>query len=570
MSRGDWEAAEIAFNEALDENPHEPEANLGLAQMALQAGYPEDVHGFTRMLQQPDERAAKLEYAALRKLGRKDEGLQDALAFLTEHAGSSEFRFRVGCDLLSDDQYAAALVLFRKGRELQSEDSNMAGGEAAAYFGLGRIEDCRKAVEKRVRLLPKDQKVFAHWVSLHAGKTSVNSASFFSMSREWDRRFGNPRSSGSVPFTSKPANRKLRVGFVSSTFRHHANCQFLLPLLEALDREAFLIHAYHDGAHEDDVTLRCREAVDRFRRIHGMPAHHVANTIRSDEIDVLFDINAHFDDGRLEIFAQNAAPVQVHYLGGVGTTGMRSMHWRLADDLTEPPNFADADIGTEQIFRIEGGIHAFRPLRDTAEPDDLPNIRNGFLTFGCLNALSKIEDPVLELWARCLQAVPHSRLRLIKQSFRHEANRDDFSRRAKKLGIDPSRLELKSAEISSFDDLSVYHGIDVALDTFAYNGITTTCEALWMGVPVVSLQGNRFVSREAGAILQRIAHPEWVARTPEKYVQIVQSLAENPLKLATIRELLREEFKRSPVADAQRLASEFRRFLLQFTEYTNS
>lgn len=558
IARQDWEAAEIAFGEALDHDPHDAEANLGMAQMAIHAGYPEDVHAFTNMARPKDIRMAQLEFAASLALGKPDKALGDAMEFLNGSNETGEFRFRIGNSLLADERYADALTIFRKGREAEPGNHLMTGGEAAAYFGLGRMGECRRAVEHRMRLLPDDPLVFSQWIGLHAGKPSVDQAGSLAMAVEWDRRFGGaPAERPHV----RAEDGRLRVGFVSTTFRHHANCQFLLPLLEAIDRKRFALFAYHDGSHEDDITQRCRAAVDVFRSIHGMPEWKAVEIIRADRIDVLVDINTHFDNARLRLFTHRPAPIQVHYLGGVGTTGLKCMDWRLADELTEPSDRPDSESGTEKIFRMEGGIHAFRPLREAAAPDDLPMLRNGFVTFGCLNALPKMEDEVLELWARCLEAVPGSRLRLVKQLFRHEANRADFSRRAAKRGIDPARLDLVSAEISAFDDLSIYHGIDIALDTFAYNGITTTCEALWMGVPVVNLRGNRFVAREAAAILTRIGRSEWIAGSHDEYVEIIRSLARDPAFLGPIRTSLRNDFMNSPVHDATRLAKQFGRFL---------
>jgi protein O-GlcNAc transferase len=563
LERGDWESAELAFLEALSLNPRALEANLGMARMALEAGYPEDVADFVKAAGVADPRLAELGYSALLALEEQELAFSEATKFLTIYPEAPAFRVRVGSDLLSDARYVEALEVFHEGGRREPGNHLMAGGEAAACQMLGRMDECRRAVERRLRLLPDDPIVFSHWIALHAGKSSVDAGHLLALGQEWDHRFGQaPAVFHGVPVGIRVSceNERLRVGFVSTTFRHHANCQFLLPLLESLDRKSLAVFAYHDGSQADDVTERCRAAVDGFREIHGISEMKAAEMIRADRIDVLIDINAHFDDARMRLFAFRTAPVQVHYLGGVATTGLRSMDWRLADDLNEPEGEAE-EAGTEAIHRIEGGIHAFRPLRATAHPDPLPMVANGFITFGCLNSLTKMEDPVLELWGRCLEAVPGSRLRLVKQSFRREANRMDFSNRAQRLGIDPGGLELLPGNTASFDDLSVYHGIDIALDTFPYNGITTTCEALWMGVPVVTLRGNRFVSREAAGILSRCGHPEWIAETPDELIAILRSLTSDPIRLSAIRRELREGFTRSPVHDAERLARGLESFL---------
>lgn len=564
LEKANWEEAELSFTEALEQNPRDLEANIGMARMALHAGYPEDVHGFITMPEAKDPRLGDLEYTALRVQGKTDEAFGRAIEVLSTLPEASGFRVRVGSDLLAADRHVEALEVFREGASIDPSNHLMAGGEGAACQMLGRMEECRSAVERRLRLLPDDPIVFSQWFALHVGKPSASAASLLAMGREWDRRFAGDRERPGKKLPSQRvtgSHEKLRVGFVSSTFRHHANCQFLLPLLEALDHDRLEVFAYHDGSHTDNVTDRCRVAVNMFRSIHGMSEAKAVQRIREDRIDVLIDINAHFDDARMRLFAYRAAPFQVHYLGGGSTTGLRCMDWRLADDLNEPPGENEEEIGTERIFRMEGGIHSFRPLRATAPPGPLPMSENGFVTFGCLNSLTKMEDPVLRLWARCLDSVPDSRLRLIKQAFRHEANRGDFSERAARLGIDPARLDLLAGEVPAFDDLSVYHGIDIALDTFPYNGITTTCEALWMGVPVVTLAGDRFVAREAAGIVTRCGHPEWVASTPEEYIEKVRSLSSDPLGLAGIRLNLRTDFQQSPLHDPSRLAGEMHQFL---------
>jgi len=562
LDQGDWETAELSFTEILEQNPRDVEANFGMARLALAAGFPEDVQGFTRLPGISDPRLADAEYSALRLLGKPDEAISHALTFLRTTPDAAPFRLRVGTDLLAEHRYAEAIPLFREGGQRDPSDHKMAGGEAAACMSLGRMDETRAAVQRRLKLLPHDPLVFSHWFALHSGVPSATAADLLALGLEWDDRFGKNPDAFQHPALPDIEGTKPRIGFLSSTFHHHANCQFLLPLLEALDRTRFELFAYHDGPGSDDVTALCEKAVDRFRKLHGMPERKAAATIHGDGIDLLIDINAHYDNARPRILTYRPAPVQVHYLGGTTTTGMRSVDWRIADDLNEPLGQDESQIGTERIHRIAGGIHSYRPLRATAAPDSLPALRNGYVTLGCLNSLTKMEDEVLRLWGRCLEAIPEARLRLVKQWFRHEPNRADFTTRAATFGIDPARLELIPGETGSYDDLSVYHGIDIALDTFAYNGITTICEALWMGVPVVTLRGERFVSREASGILTRTGHPEWVAETPDEYVEILRPLAADREKLAATRATLRSDFSNSSVHDPVRLAREMERFFL--------
>ncbi len=379
----------------------------------------------------------------------------------------------------------------------------------------------------------------------------------------WDRRFGRNPEAGLKGFGKRKSGGKIRVGFISPTFHHHANCEFLLPLLEAMDGERFELFAYHDGATDDGVTARCRAAVGHFRNINRLPEKKCAEIIRRDRIDVLIDINGHFDNSRLRILAHRPARVQVHYLGGTGSTGARFIDWRISDDLIEPENSLGGDTGNEKIHRISGGMHVYHPLAKTVDPDESPFQKNGYITFGSLNSQMKMEPPVLRLWARCLKAVPGSRLRIVKEIFSEAGVRDDFMERAVAEGMPEEQLDLvPGAGISSYNDLSVYHGIDISLDTFPYNGITTTCQSLWMGVPVVALRGDRFVSREAAAIISRVGFHQWVAAGQDEYVEIAKGLSAQPEVLASLRKDLRVRFQNSPLHDADRLARAFEDFLI--------
>jgi tetratricopeptide (TPR) repeat protein len=566
LDRGDWEAAELSFTRALQANPLDLGSNIGMARLALAADYPEDVLNFTRIPGHGSTQLADLEYSALRRLGRHDEAFLSKEKFLENYPEKRVFRISLGSELLAEGRAAEAQEVFREGSKRDPLDHLMVGGEAATYWELGRMDECRRTVEKRLRLLPDDPIVFSQWIAIHAGDKSTSARDLFELGKEWDQRFGTP----TISFQDVTAEarvtaggEKIRVGFVSSTFRHHANCQFLLPLLGALNRENFMLFAYHDGGRCDEVTGRCKSAVDTFRSIHGMPEKKAAELIRNDRIDILVDINSYFDDARIRIFTYRPAPVQVHYLGGVSTTGLRCMDWRIADNLNEPASQIDEEIGTERVYRIAGGIHSFHPLRPTADVNPLPLNSNGFVTFGCLSALHKIEDHVLKLWASCMEATPGSRLRLVKQIFRHQANRVAFSHRASLHGIDTNRLDLVPGKSSQFDDLSVYHDIDIALDTFPYSGITTTCEALWMGVPVVTFYGNRFVAREGAAILERVGHPEWIIEDEEEgYIDTVRCLASDADTLALIRRGLRKDFQHSTLHDPERLAKELEKFFV--------
>lgn len=497
-----------------------------------------------------------------------------ALAGLGEHAAAEEVlrkswragdvrgAGRLGQLFLTESKWVDARALYEEALESHPKLPVLLSGVATACQMLGRMDGVRAAMGKWVELEPRNPQVFSQWITVHAGDESMDAAALLAQASMWEGRFGappDPLPPFSAPVVSE--ERPIRVGFVSPTFRRHANCNFLLPLLEALGRrEDVEVFAYHDNTREDAVTERCRRAVKQWKSTAALSPREAAATIRADGIDVLIDTVGHFDDGRLSVFAYRPARCQVHYLGGFASTGLTSMDWRLADEITEPVNQPGGEVGTERVYRIPGGIHAYRPLAKAAAPNDPPCLRNGYVTFGCLNALTKMESGVFRLWGEVLTAVPGARLRIVKSMFSRESSRKDFAERAAVHGIDPERLELLEPGKGEFEDLSVYHGIDIALDTMPYNGVTTTCEALWMGVPVATLLGQRFLAREAAAIIRRVGHPEWVAASRDEYVAIARKLAGEPETLQAIRSSLREDVRKSPVGDSERLAREFAAF----------
>ena len=554
LAKRDWEVAEIEFQKALDVDPSNTEANYGMATMALEAGYPEDaIDLLANASQSTDQRIRSVKVAAIKHL-------TDASLLRLSKSGDLDASMQLGSKYVASSRWLDVKNLFEEVVKHSPDSAVIHGFLATAYLQLGRMEECRAAMKNRVRLMPDDPVILSQWIGLHSGKADLSAEEFLGLSRAWDQRFGQASSPlANVRPTHASAAGKIRVGFVSATFHHHANCQFLLPLLEAMNRELFQIFAYHDGSANDEITARCRSAAHTFRNVRHLTDRQAAELIRKDEIDVLVDINGHFDNSRLTIFTYRPAPVQVHYLGGTASTGVQCIDWRISDELIEPSKLPE--IGTERIHRITGGIHSFHPLVRTTEPDDLPCLRNGYITFGSLNSQMKIEPQVLRLWGQCLEAVPKSRLRLVKEIFADTGVRSDFTKRAGAAGIPESRLELiPGMSPASYDDLSVYHGIDIALDTFPYNGITTTCQALWMGIPVVTLWGDRFVSREAAAIISRVGYPEWTADTQDDYVEIAKQLAADSSQLITLRRELRQCLIDSPLHDSARLAREMEKF----------
>jgi predicted O-linked N-acetylglucosamine transferase (SPINDLY family) len=261
------------------------------------------------------------------------------------------------------------------------------------------------------------------------------------------------------------------------------------------------------------------------------------------------DLAGHTRGNRLPLFALKPAPVQVTWLGYPNTTGLREMDYRLTDAWADPPGVSD-ELHTESLVRLPHGFLCYKPLDDAPDVAAVPAIANGHVTFGCFNNSAKVNEKVLDAWCGILNDLPESRLLLKSRQLHgqglHERFRDAFARR----GVDPDRVEMLGRVNSTIEHLALYGRVDIALDTFPYNGTTTTCEALWMGVPVVALAGDRHAGRVGVSLLRGVGLDELVAASPEEYRRLATELAGDRDRLEAYRSTLRTRMQKAPLTDA--------------------
>jgi protein O-GlcNAc transferase len=392
---------------------------------------------------------------------------------------------------------------------------------------------------------------------------SVTPAAVAAQHRAYGRRHPEPEGPG--PRTEPDPERKLRVAFVSPDLKHHSVAYFLEPLLGAYDRAWFEFYAYSDVTRPDAVSERMQAKVDRWRPIHSLGDADVARLIRADRIDILIDLAGHTARNRMSLFAQPAAPVQMSYLGYPNTTGLETMHWRLTDAWADPPGTTEA-LHSEELLRLPGGFLCFRPHEAAGAglaPAAPPARTGGGVTFGSFNLQAKISPTVIDLWGAILEQVPGSRLCLKGPGFADPATRALFERRLGASRLRGQAVELLAHLPEQRDHLAVYGQLDIALDTFPYGGTTTTCEALWMGVPVVTLAGRAHASRVGASLLGRLELTELVARSPAEYVAIAVGLARAPTRLAALRASMRERMIASGLTNAASHARAFEQALRQ-------
>ncbi len=370
--------------------------------------------------------------------------------------------------------------------------------------------------------------------------------------REWDLRFGG-RTRNAAVVRRRPGPR-LRLGLVSPDFRAHSVSFFLLPLLRALDRSRFEVTCYSNVRNPDRVTEQFREVAERWRDIARARDSEVAAWVAEDGIDVLVDLAGHTSDNRLPLFTSRVAPVQVTYLGYPNTTGLTSMDARIVDRITDPEGAESHAV--ERLVRLDRCFLTYEPdaWPPVAPP---PCLARGGISFGSFNNVAKLNPRVADLWARILRAVPGSRLVLKHDVTGLVSVQERIRGWFKERGVDPGRIVFLDRAPGLVPHLETYREVDIALDTFPYNGTTTTCEALWMGVPVVTLTGERHAARVGTSLLHAAGFVAGIARDPDDYVATAVQLAGLPQLLEHLRWRLRHELVASPLMDAAGLARAF-------------
>jgi protein O-GlcNAc transferase len=440
--------------------------------------------------------------------------------------------------LASDPSLTQALV----GRSLAWQQSYQMEAAAAGYAeALARDPGHHEARSARLLTLNyldnrSREEVFADHVAF--GQAAVQ-----------------PKGSTSAPFPLDPSKQKLRIAFLSPDLRAHSVAYFLEPLLQHLDRERFEIVLYHDHFQVDAMSERLRGHASLWRNFVGLPHGIVEQQIRADAPDILIDLAGHTGWNRLPVLARRVAPVQISYLGYPNTTGLSTIDFRFVDAITDPDE-DDQRFHTERLVRFAPTAWAYSP--PSAAPEVALDRPSGQpITFGSFNNFAKVSRSTLALWSRILAAVPNSRILLKGHGLHQSEIASTLLPRLKAHAIDPVRIDLLGRTPNIAGHLALYARMDVALDPFPYHGTTTTCEALWMGVPVVTLAGDRHAARVGASLLTAASHPEWIARTPDEYVAIASALASDREQLSHLRRTLRDDLRRGPLLDHAGQAQRF-------------
>ncbi len=373
------------------------------------------------------------------------------------------------------------------------------------------------------------------------------------MHEQWGERFADVyQHSWPVHKNEKDPERRLKVGFISEDFRHHPVGFYLISVFEHLDPEQFETYCYYLKAQEDDITQRFKDASAHFVDAKKMSDVTLTKRIQKDEIDILLDLSGHTSGNRLLVFARKPAPVQMTWLGYVGTLGVKAIDYKIGSFASVPPGVDR--FFTEKILRFPPKFahQCYTPPEEDIEIGPTPSSQNGFITFGTISVPTKLNNIVLQTWAGILRRVPNSKLLLKAALFACPEIQESMCRR---IGsdIDPARIIFEAASPHR-EAMETYNRIDVALDPFPFSGCTTTCEALWMGVPVVTLPSQREASRHSASYLQSMGLIDGIAMSTEQYQDIAITLGEDEARREHLRKTLRQRLIDSPVCDGAGVA----------------
>ena len=519
--QGELDAAAAACRRALDADPDLPEAHHNLGLTLMNAGAPH--------LARPH--------------------LERALALRPD---SPQFQVSLAWMLLQLHRVAESAAHCRRAialaPDLAAAHHHLANALTEEGDRSGAIASYRRAVE----LDPADHDAHSNLILVALTDPSYGAASLGAEARAWAKLHADPLREHQRPPLDDDGDpeRRLRVGYVSPDFRgHHPLRQFLMPLLRNHDRSRFDFYLYGSVERPDAVTEEYQAwAGERFRDIRRMDDVSAAELVRRDRIDILLDLSVHGAGHRLRLFACKPAPIQMTWLGYAGTTGLDAVDYRLTDRHLDPPG-TDLGVYAETSLHLPETFWCYEAPESDLSVRPLPALAAGFITFGCLGSPRKVHPGVVSLWARVLGAVPGSRLLLVAEEHAREPMRRAFGA----AGIAGDRIEF-TGRLPRRQYLELYHRIDVALDTFPFAGGTTSLDASWMGVPVVTLTGETALHRAGVSIAMNLELPELIAGSPDEYVLVASELARDRERLSLLRAQLRARLEGSPLGDAPRFA----------------
>ena len=485
------------------------------------------------------------------KLNEAEASYKKAIALKPEYA---EAHYNLGVMLQKLGRLNEAEASYKKALALKPDFAEAHNNLGNTLKEQGRLNEAEASYKKAIELKVDYSGAYSN-KNLCLNYSSLYSPLFiYKEHLKFEKQFGGLKVEPPLSMhVKKNFGERLRIGYVSADFRKHSVAYFFEPLLQHHSGHVVETFCYYNNTVVDVMTKRLMVTCDHWRPIFGIADSEVANLIRSDKIDILVDLSGHMGKNSLLVFAQKPAPIQVTWLGYPNTTGLSTIDYRFTDIIADPIGEAD-ELHSETLLRLPNGFQCFQGNEKVLVGLELPQKCQGYITFGSFNNFSKITPQVIKAWSKILHLVPTSHLLLKCLQLKH--NKDYYLELFKKEGLAEDRIKLYGQLPSMDDHLELYNAIDIGLDPFPFNGATTTCEALWMGVPVITLLGDRHVGRVGASILTNVGLTDFIAQDINNYIKLAVEMAANTNYLKEIRKTLRERMQGAPLCDARSFASD--------------
>ena len=485
---------------------------------------------------------------ALQELSKLDRAVASYEQALSIKSDFAEAHYNLGNAFKELGRLDEAVARYHKAINLKPDYAEVHNNLGIVFNYLGQIEDAMASYHKAIDLKPDYVMAGKNLLFILLNVPGLTAKELFTEHLRFSETYAQGITLPSKEFFNDPTtDRRLRVGYLSSDFRKHPVGSNLLPLLSSHDRTKFEIFCYADVPFPDAMTERFQSCADHWHSISGKSDSEAASMVRADAIDVLVCLAGRFDNNRPLVCAHRAAPVQVSFHDGA-TSGLEEMDYWLTDDFLHPPD--TKEMFTEDLCRLPV-FYQYLPIEEAPTVEALPADSAGFVTFASFNNPAKVNEDVINLWAEVLESVPGSRLLLkFKNLYGQASLQSRMVESFAACGIEPDRVLFATLPDTVAEHLGRYGEVDIALDTFPFNGATTTFQALWMGVPVISLVGETFISRAAGSMLHHVGLGNLAVDTPEAYVDCARNLAGDIDRLRTLRAGLRERLESSPLCNA--------------------
>ncbi|MBE0614766.1 MAG: tetratricopeptide repeat protein [Burkholderiales bacterium] len=517
--RGDWDRAIAWYRRALNAAPGHADAcnDLGVALCAVK------------------------DYSAARAAFTQALGLRNGFVQAKVNLGQllqSEFH-----------DYRQAALLYREALADEPDQLQASHNLALVLYERGLVEEAMAYLRETLRRAPEDALAHEFMLFMSHALAQRDPEEWHAEHCCWGRR--QARGISRHVHAHADAARRLRIGYVSADLREHATAGFMHPILALHDRNSFEVFCYSSSDEVDARTRVMQQRVSGWRNINGVDDARAAELILADGIDILVDLSGHTRGNRLDVFARKPAPVQISYLGYLDTLGMPAMDYRITDAVADPPGVSER-MHSETLLRMPQTLWCYQPPGDAPAVAPLPAQRNGFITFGSFNHVAKLNERVLDLWGEVLRRLPASRLQLLAMPDEETAAR--IRATLENCGIDSARIRTLP-RLARGEYWQTYAEVDIALDPFPYTGGATSCDSLWMGLPVVTLAGDFGFARSAATVMVNAGVEEFVAADERQYLDIAIRLASGVHELADLRRCLRERLARSPLLDAPRFVA---------------